>query len=283
MLRFYKTKKMKWISAVLLIFLITNSCEDSDDSITSTQFNIDGEKYKATETTVYQTDFGRIIAASSSDFDLHFILSDKEGSVFDIVDTLRGTHTGKARVVAEINGDYHFADAGVIEYDPQNQSGTFSLAFGDFELQEGQIKAENTLEEPFLDFRQLSETDHTGYPVTIDTNDWSARTKWELCERSVFNLEAEQTSYSNIDLALFPNPAGSHIQLSKRNAPGTMDLIIVNENLEMEEVIEDIIREDIRLNLEDERFKGNYYRMYYRIKDEGSTLYGSGDLKLTSD
>jgi len=271
------------ISAVILLSIITVSCQDDDNDTTSstTHFAIEGTDYQATETKENKTEFGNIISASGADFELRFILSDNESTGFDIVDTLRGTDTGKGRAILKFNDQYHFATSGMVEYDQGLQSGTFSLAFDNLQLQEGVINVEVSDEQPLLDFTKLRQTDPQGNPMTLDTADWTARTTWQPAERFVFNLDEVQTPYADIDIVTFPNPMNEYVSVYTDNPQqDTFDLFIVNENLEVEASFMNLSDENVMLNLDDPRFKGNYYRFYYRIHANAETYYGSGDVKM---
>lgn len=276
-----------WMSVMFIIGMTTISCDQEDDNNNSqshSSFIVEGTAYQADETISYKTTLGNILQLTGVDFKMCIVLSDNESDTYEVVDTLRGADTAKARAILKMDGEYRFSTSGIINYNADSQSGNFNLYFDDLELQEGTINTDTLREEPLLDFTKLRQTDPQGNPMTVDTADWKARTHWQLTERLVFGLAEKHPPYAGRMMTTYPNPMDEYVRIYTGNTQlHAYDMFIVNQNLELEASAMNLSNETVQLKLDEQHFKGHYYRFYYRIHTDNKTYYGSGDVKIKDE
>lgn len=279
-----------WMSVMFFISMTTISCDQEDENNNSqshSSFTAEGTAYQADETISYKTSLGNILQLTGVDFKMCIVLSDNESNTYDVVDTLRGADTAKARAILKMDGKYRFTTSGTINYSTDSQSGSFNLFFDDLELQEGTINTDTLRAKPLLDFTKLHKRDTEGMTIKEDTTDWNMRTNWHLAERLVFNLNTNGTPAGESEWMVYPNPVPHHERIvriqTETDPESTIDFFIVNENLELEAGVMGLSKQEFLLRMEDQFSQGNYYRFYYRINADIETYYGSGDIKVSKE
>lgn len=271
---------------VITIFLSFTSCEDktSDKTIinTNTHFNIEEQNFDARSSILYTTDYGNIITLIGDNFELCFILTDSTTSNFSFTDTLFSSDSAKAKCVAFYNGEYFFSNSGSIFFNPNtSEEGTFSIEFEGLSVTNGIIIIDSIVNNPIIDFTKIKSTSDLGNTIyDHSSNDWEISNYWELCERSLFNLKIETMLESEISVYEYPNPFKDIIQLDiKKPENYNIDLLLVNKNYEIEYSINNISAKNLALDFSANKIKPDYYRLYYRIHNQGNQYFGSGDLK----
>jgi hypothetical protein len=277
-MKYYQT----FLISALMVF--SASCEkdkpNPGNPITKTTFAIGRVSYKSNLTTVYQTDLGKILKVNGDDFDLCIILSDTVSNTFSVTDTLNGNDIGKTKCILKLGSVYKFSTSGTISFDKSNQIGTFSIKMNDLSVTKGQILVDTTIFAPILDFTTLTMTDYQGVPMNVaDPTDWNIKTFFESVERIVFNLNVDAPLPGLIQLTEYPNPFQDMIQMHLDIPTSSkIDLFLVNLNFEIEQKFIGLQAGRYSFLLDNPNFKGNNYRLYYKIYDNLTCLYGSGDL-----
>lgn len=269
----------------ILVMVFAYACKDDEpvtNNTSQTGFDIGNVHYVSTNTTDYQTDFGQILKVTGANFELTIVLSDNDNKTFAITDTLTGLDSGKARCIFFMNNDFRFSTSGTVEYDAGTKSGTFTVNTEGLDLKNGQIKVNTVVNQAIVDFTGLTERDITGVPLNAgDINDWFIRTDWEIVERLVFNLKTLTTLTGSAELFEYPNPfTGSLIMNLGIPQESIIDFYLVNANFEIEQIFRGLQPGNVSLLLDNEKYKGNYYRLYYKVYTDSAQLYGTGDLKV---
>lgn len=284
----YKLQTMKKTLTILilLIFVLSTSCENSesvtDNFASKTTFEIGGTHYEANRTTSYQTEFGQILKATGDNFEFYIILSDTINSSFNITDTIKGLDNGKAKCIFKQLDGFKFSTAGTITYNFDKKIGAFSIDIEDLKLENGLIKVDTVIKESIIDFTGITMRDYFGNFInSVDANDWIIRSNLEVIERSVFNVKTNNSNLNAINLFGYPNPFSDIIRIELNIPIGcNADLFLVNTNFEIEKIIKGIQSCTISLLLDNPAYKGNYYRLFYKIYSDSEQVYGSGDLEI---
>ncbi len=277
---------MKQVSRLvtLLVIIMTFGCH-KDSPIQETKqhssFDIGNIHYTSNSTLAYETKFGQIIKLDGKNFELDIVLSDSVNKAFSITDTLKGADLAKARCILRLNNDFSFSSAGTVEYNKDAKTGSFLINIAGSNIKNGIIVVDSVINHSLIDFTSLSENDVNGWPITqLDTNDWGIRTNWELAERLIFNQSTLTTLGGLSQLIEYPNPFVTIFRLELDIPLGSkMDFYLVNQNLEIEERFIGLLRGSTMIQLINSSYKGNYYRLYYRLYSDIQQCYGSGDIK----
>jgi hypothetical protein len=270
---------------LMLIIALSYSCGDDKpvaDNTQRTGFDIGNVHYEATRTTSYQTDFGQLLKVNGENFELYIVLSDKADKIFSITDTLTGSASGKARCIIKLNSEYKFSVTGTIDFDSDKGSGNFAVNMEELNLKNGLIKVDTVINNAAVDFTSLTERDLQGISMNGgDINDWCVRTDWDIVERLVFNLKTIATPSGNTKLIEYPNPFSGSLLLNLAIPPESkIDLFLVNSNFEIEQKFIGLQYGNAALLIDNAKYQGNYYRLFYRIYSVSEQYYGSGDLKV---
>lgn len=277
---------MKRLIAVFIgvMMMVAISCTKDNppsENTSKTSFDIGNTHYESTQTTLYNTTFGQLIKVSGEGFEFYMVLSDATNSIFNITDTLSGTDSGKSRCILKLADDYQFSVSGSVSFDADKKTGTFQVNTEDLNLLNGQIAVDEVINQAIVDFTGLTETDYQGVSMnTGDPNDWIIRTNWEIIERLVFSLKAQNTASGIIQLIEYPNPFDQAFQMSLPiPEESKMDLFLVNTNFEIEQTFKALQPGNLAFLLDNPAYRGNFYRFYYRIYSGADQFYGSGDIK----
>jgi len=131
-------------------------------------------------------------------------------------------------------------------------------------------------------FSGLTQTDNNGWPVTIDTTDWTTKDIWVKQESDLF-LHIYQSncvpSYV-YQIAAYPNPCNGIFSLSFGKQPSTRgEMRLVDENFNTLFSGDSITSSFVMINASDYGIKDTV-RLYYKFIENNCEFRGHGDILL---
>lgn len=267
----------------ITISIILLACQDDKSSLINndkTNFTIERKHYMANETKMYKNNLGSVLEITNSDFKLLLILSDNKSDSYQIVDKIKNESISTARCILKLDDKFYFSKSGYVTFNAMNNSGTFSIKFDNITISSGKLNVNSVINHGIIDFTTISSNNYQGHLLDKpDKNDWIIRNNLHIIERLIFNVSTNTLGSASLKIIQFPNPFEYSFQvIMPKNC--TVDIVIVNENFEIMTELSNLKYSNFLIQMKDDKFKGNYYRLYYKIHSGGNVFYGSGDIKV---
>ena len=131
-------------------------------------------------------------------------------------------------------------------------------------------------------FTGLSETDYNGFPITIDTTDWTATDTWTRQEMNLFTSSYQTgcTPSSANRVLVYPNPNNGLFRfIIEKDLDARTECRIVDENFKVLFAHASIIPKSFSFDATKFGVKDTI-RVYYKIIENNCEFRGHGDILI---